>query len=167
MGIEGDINSPSILVFIKHFLPSLAAVGGAEDTAFRIRTERMAQRRHVYDLGIPGVDNQLSDGARIPQGDVLPRLATIQRFVDPIAMRNVATNACLSRADINDARLRRRHSQAANAPDSFFIKKRGPRHGAVGRLPYSAAGRPKVIGVRVPRESRRCQRAPPAEGTDR
>src|SRR6266550_1146291 len=116
MGIEGDINSAGVLVFIKHFLP---------------------------------------------------RLATVESLVNPIAMRNVAPDASLPCADINDVRLRRRHRQTANAPNCFFIKQRGPGHGAVGRLPDSSASRAKVVGIWIPGNSGRGQRSPAAVGTDR
>src|SRR6202171_1874642 len=167
MRIKGDINSAGVLVFIKHFLPSLATIHGAEDAALCIGPEWMTQRGHVHDVWISGMDNQFFDGARIPQADVLPRLATVESLINPVAMRNVATDASLSRTDIDDVRLRGRHSQAANAPDSFLIKERAPSHCAVGRLPHSAAGRAKVIGVRVPRDSRRRQGSPATEWTNR
>ena len=166
MRIEGDINSARIFIFIEYFLPSLATIRSAEDATLRIGAERMAQRGHIHDVWIPGVDNQFSNGARIPQANVFPRLATIERFVNPISVGDVATDACLSRTDVDDVRLRRRHRQAADAPDCFFIKERGPSHGAVGRLPYSAARRAEVIGVRVPRDSRRRQGSPTTERTN-
>ena len=93
------------------------------------------------------MNDQFSDGARIPQADVLPRLATVESLVNPITMRNVATNASLPRADIDDVGLRGRYSQAANAPNSFLVKERGPSHGAVGRFPNSTARRAEIIGV--------------------
>src|SRR5438046_253098 len=113
------------------------------------------------------MNNQFSDGARIPQADVFPRLATVESLVNPIAVRNVATDASFPCADVDDVRLRRRYRQTSNAPDCFFIKQRGPGHGAVGRLPDSAACRAKVVGIWIPRNSGRGQRSPAAVGTDR
>src|ERR1700722_820257 len=81
-------------------------------------------------------------------------------------MRNVAANAGLASPHINDIVIRIRYRNAANRRRALLVKNRSPGHGAVGRLPSSAARRAEIIGRWIARNSRRRQRPPAAEGPD-
>src|SRR5271167_5070988 len=56
-GIERDIDSARVLVFVQDLFPSLASVGGTKDPPLGVWAERMAQRRDIGDVGVLGIDN--------------------------------------------------------------------------------------------------------------
>src|SRR5581483_3163678 len=89
-GIEGDVNAAGVRVFVEHFLPGLAAVGGAEDAALFVGAELMAESGNEHVLG---VDDDFGDGARVTQPDVLPCLAAVHGLVYAVAVRDVAADA--------------------------------------------------------------------------
>src|SRR4029077_1446738 len=100
-GIESDVDATGVFIFIKNFLPCLAAVGGAKDAALGIRTVRMTQGGYKNDIRIFGIDDDPADGAAVMQPDVLPRLASVERLVNSISVRNVPTDAGFPRAHVN------------------------------------------------------------------
>ena len=63
MRIESNVDAAGIFVFVQNFFPGLAAVGRAEDSALRVRTVRMPERRHKNDVRIGGINNYFADGA--------------------------------------------------------------------------------------------------------
>src|SRR5437879_639553 len=77
MGVKSNVDSASVLILVENFLPGFASIDCAENTALRIRTKGMPQRRHEGNVGIRGIDDDLADRARITQANVLPRLAAI------------------------------------------------------------------------------------------
>src|SRR5277367_860705 len=97
MWIEGHIDTARVLVLIENFLPGLAPVNRPENSTLSVRPVHMSQRRHKRNIRIRRINNDLADGARIFQPNVLPGLAAIQRFVNSISVRDIAANARLSR----------------------------------------------------------------------
>src|SRR5215469_11486049 len=95
--IKRDVDPTRVFVLIKNLLPSLAAIGRAENSALRIRPIRMPQRRDKHDVWIRRMDNDLPDRPRIMEPDVLPGLPAVERFVNPITVRDVPSNASFPR----------------------------------------------------------------------
>ena len=167
MRIEGDVDAARVFVFVENFLPGLAAIGRAENAALCVRAIGMPQRRHENDVGIRRIDDDFADRARIPQANVLPGLAAIERLVNAVAVRDVAANAGFARSDVEDVRDSSSHTAMLPIADvPSLIENRGPSHRAVGGLPHSAAGRAEIIGRGIARNSGRGQRASAAKGTD-
>src|SRR5512132_2769459 len=90
IGVEDDVDGARVLVLVENLLPRLAAVGGAEDAAFRVRAEGVADRRDQHDVRITRVDDDRADLARVLQPDVVPGLAAVGRFIYAVAVGVVA-----------------------------------------------------------------------------
>ena len=123
----------------------------------------MAERRDKDDIGIPRVNDDFANRARIFQADVLPGFSGVQRLPDAVALRNVAANAGFAGAHIDDVRIGHRDRDTADRGRSIFVKDRRPGVCAVDGFPYAAAGRSEVVGGGVAGNSRGGQRAASAE----
>ena len=166
MRVEGYVNASGVFVFVEHFLPRLAAIGCAENAALSVWPVGVAKGRHKNNIGIAGIDDDLADGTGIAQSNVLPGLAAVERFVDPIPLRNVAANAGFTRADVNRVVIGVGYRQAANGSSSLFIEHWRPTQCAVRGLPYAATGHPEIIGCGIAGNSGCGQRASATEGSD-
>src|SRR5664279_857408 len=93
MRIEYNIDRAGIFVLEQNFLPGLAAVGGAEDAALRVRPPCVSQSCDENDVGVAWVDDDRSDVARVFQPNVCPRPAGIGRFVHAVPVGNIAAKA--------------------------------------------------------------------------
>src|SRR5258707_13154103 len=111
VGIEGKIDAAAVLIFIEHLAPALAAIGGAEDAALRVGTERMAQRGHKRDVGIFRIHNDAADGLRVAKPAVRPHLAGVDLLVNAIAAADVAAIAGLACAPLADIMIGRRYGK--------------------------------------------------------
>ena len=165
-GIEGDVDASGVFVFVENFLPGLAAVGGAEDTAFGVWSVGMAESGYENDFGIAGIDDDFADGAAVAQADVLPGLASVERLVDSVAVTDVAADAGFAGADINGIAIGIGYGEAADRTTTLFIEHWDPALGAVGGLPDSAAGGAEIVGGGIAGDSGCGERASAAEGAD-
>src|SRR5260370_18579697 len=104
----------SIVVFVENLFPSLTAVACAKNATRGVWTVWMSKGCDENNIRICGVDDDLADGATVTQANILPDLATIQRLVHSIAVRDIAADAGLSRADINHVWIRIGHGDAAD-----------------------------------------------------
>jgi hypothetical protein len=50
----------------------------------------MTERRHVHDVGVPRMDDDLGDDVGLGQAHVRPSLAGVGRSVDAVALHDVA-----------------------------------------------------------------------------
>ena len=66
----------------------------------------MAQGGDKSGVRIFGVDDDCADMLGIPQANVLPGFAAINRLVYPVAIRHIAANAGLTRTHVNDVMVR-------------------------------------------------------------
>src|SRR6202166_939101 len=114
MRIEGDIDAASVLVSIEHLLPTFAAIGSTENSAFRVRPIGMAQCRYKNNVWIIGIDDDFADGAAIVQTNIFPGLACVQRFVDAVALGNIAAQTGLPGSNVNDVVIGIRDGKAAD-----------------------------------------------------
>src|SRR5580704_4508745 len=145
MRIKSDINPAGVVVFVANFLPGLAAIVGAEDAALGVRPEGMPEGRNIDDVRIRGIDDDPANRSRIAQADVLPGLAPIERFVDSVTMRDVATNTSFASPDINNIGIGGRNGEAADRRYVLLVEDGSPSHGAVGRFPDASAGRAEIV----------------------
>ena len=99
-GSEDHFDSSGAVIEIKDLVPSLAAIAGAKNAAFGVWAVSMAEGGNVNDIGICGVNDECADVASVAEADVGPGLARIGGFVDSVAIRNVAANACFTRSSV-------------------------------------------------------------------
>src|SRR5688500_7757619 len=102
----------------------------------------MTQRCHVNQIRILWMNSDARDLSRVFETDSLPRLASIVRLVNTIAVRDVAANRRLTHADVNRVWIRIRDCDGANGACSKHraIADRVPVDAAVCRFPNAAAG---------------------------
>ena len=147
--------------------PRLAAVGRLEHAAFIVGRRRMAERRNVDDVGVGRVDANLRDRLGIGEARVRPRLAGVDRFVDAVALHDVAADARLAHTDEHDVGIALGDRDGADRRAfDLAVGHRIPRLAAVGRLPQSAADRPEVVLVNADRAARGRDRTAAAHGAD-
>ena len=134
----------------QHLLPALAAVLRPEHAALRVRAVRMPDGRDVHDVRIRRVNADAPDLAAVGQADVRPGLAGVGRLVDPVARRQVAAQARLAHADVDDVRIRLRDGDRADrsGPEEA-VRDVAPGHAGVVGLPDAAAGRAHVVDERL------------------
>ena len=82
VGIHDQIDRAGLLAHEEHPLPTLTAVVGAIDTPFRVGAKGMAQRGHVDEVGVLGMDADLGDVIGVVQPHVAPALPAVGGFVN-------------------------------------------------------------------------------------
>jgi hypothetical protein len=92
----------------------------------------MSEGRDQRDVGIARVDDDCSDVTRVLEADILPSSAGVSRFVNAIAVRDVAPKAGFSAARIKHVRIGVRHRDGANRRDALVIERRRPTEAAIG-----------------------------------
>src|SRR5579862_4089877 len=132
MRIECYVDAACVFVFVENFFPGLSAIGGAENPALRVRAVWMSQRRYEHDVRIRRIDDDLADGARIAQPNILPGLAAIQGSINSVAVGNVSADAGLSRANVQYVVVGTCHRDAPECRRSFFVENWRPCRRAVG-----------------------------------
>ena len=161
--IENHVDRAGLVVLEKHLLPGRAAIAGAEDSPFLVLAVRMAQRRHKNHVRVPRIDNHRADVLRILEARVLPRLASVHRLVNPVAVSDVAANAGFTRARIDHVVVGRGHGNRANRGDRLLIENRLPAHARVRALPHSAGSAAEIKDIGLARHARHRQHASSAE----
>src|SRR5579875_847175 len=127
----------------------------------------VAQCRYVDQVGIVRMDAYLGDVTRVRQAEVRPGLTCVGRFIDAVAMRDVAANGCLAHANVDDVRVRGGDGYRANR--GAFEKAIGdvfPDQAAIDGFPDTAARRAEIKYLRVLRVSADGDDAATAERTD-
>src|SRR5258708_38823566 len=100
MWIEHHVDTACVFVHVQNFCPGLAAIGGAEDPAFRIGAEWVSQRSYENDIRIFRMNDQLSNRAAVAKSHVPPRLTAVERLINAIALCRVAANAGFAGAGV-------------------------------------------------------------------
>src|ERR1051325_5081723 len=103
--VEDEIDRARLVVTIENLLPGLAAVFRAEDAALSVRAEGVPERRDVDDIRVARVNAHAPYLPRVFEAHALPGLARVGRFVDAVAVRDIAANRRLAHADIDDVRV--------------------------------------------------------------
>src|SRR5205085_6095727 len=98
----GEVDGAGPRAAKEDFLPGTSAIAGAIEPALLVRSPRVPQRRDVDQVGVVRVDADLGDVPRVGQAHVSPRLAAVGRLVDAVAVRDVAADARLTCAGIDD-----------------------------------------------------------------
>ena len=164
--VKGKIDGSGILVFKKHALPRLAAVGGAEHTALGIRGVRVAEHCRENHVRIVGVYEDAPDLPTVLEPDMRPGAAGVLRFVHPVAVGNVRAHVRLARTHINHLGVRRRNRNGADGSDGLAVKDGRPHAAGVRGFPNTSAHRAKIKSVGLPGNAGGRKRPPAARGAD-
>ena len=84
--IHGHIVHSRIFADLQNFFPCFAAVNGFVKSSVAARPPDGTFGRHIYDVRIFGMDNDLADLTRRFQTHVFPRVAAVFRFVNAVAV---------------------------------------------------------------------------------
>ena len=109
----------------------------------------MSERSDKGDVRILGVHGEASDGMRVGKPNKLPRLPGVDRLVNTVSTNDVAANARLSRAHINDIGVRfgNRYRPDRRRCILRLVENWFPVEATISRLPHAAGGGAKVINV--------------------
>ena len=153
--VDREVDAAGRCAAGEDFLPGLAAVLRAEDAALGVRAVRVAERRDERGVGIARIDPDLSDVPGVREAEVRPGLTAVGRAVHPVAVRDVAADAGLAHAGVDDVRVRGRDRDGADRRAlEEAVAHVAPVEAAVRRLPHPAAAGAEVEGVplaRIPR----------------
>ena len=101
-GIDGDIADAGVLVDVEGFVPGGAAIGGHEDAAIGVGAPEIAERGHVDDVGVGGVDHDAPDVVGVPEADGLPGFAGVHGLLDAVAPGGALAIIGLAGSDVED-----------------------------------------------------------------
>ena len=156
-GIHGEVHRPRLVVHEEDLLPAGAPVLRAEDPALRVGAEGVAERGHVDEVGVLGMDADAPDLPRVLEADALPGLSRVRRTCRP-RRRGRRCRGCSSRPFPRRRRWDRRRRPRPRPP----IPCRSARpSSAASWSPRPSSSRPRR---RWPRSSRRAA-APGTPGT--
>ncbi len=130
-------------------MPGLAAVGGAKEAAFGVGAIGMAESGDEDDVGIGGMDDDFADGAGIFEAYVFPGFAGIDRFVDAVALGEIATDAGFAGANVDGVGIGGGDGEGADGRRFFVIEEGLPGESAIGGFPDAATDGAEVPGVRI------------------
>ena len=101
-GIDLNIGAAGVFVLRNDLLPVLPTVGGAIDSSLLAWSVGMAEHRSEDFIRVARIDGEGGYLLSVDQAEMLPGLARICRFVDPIADGEIGTMQSLTAAYIND-----------------------------------------------------------------
>src|SRR5207245_8105107 len=133
-GVHGQVDRSRFLVLEEDLLPALPAVPGTEDAALRVRTVGVAEGRDVGEVRVLRVHEESADLARVLEAHGRPGLAGLGGLINAVAVGEVATDARLAGADVDDVRVRVGDVDGADRRDRFLVEEARPGAPAVRRL---------------------------------
>src|ERR1044072_3069328 len=86
--IELNVVGAGPLIAAEYFRPRLSAVGGLVDAAVTSLSPERTLRRDVDDIGVARVDENAPNVLRLFEPGVRPALASVDRLVDAVAVRD-------------------------------------------------------------------------------
>ena len=115
-GIHHQFGAAGVHARIEHPGPGETAVGRLVDAAVAAGLPEIAEGRDVDDIGIDRVDHDPGDLLRGAEPHVLPGLATVGRFVDPVAPGGTLPVVVLAGADPDQIGIVRRDGDGPDRP---------------------------------------------------
>src|SRR4029079_3436094 len=98
--IESERDGSGVLVLIKNLLPRFATIGRTKHAALFVGAVRMTERSDVNEIRIARIDEDRADLLGVAQAEMLPRLATVSRFVHAVAGGEIRTLKSFAAADV-------------------------------------------------------------------
>src|SRR6516225_5190240 len=112
--IHSDIDRACMGIFEKHSFPGFSPIEAAIDAAFIVWSIGMAQRSYEDDIRIAGMNEYARNMLCVCQTDVEPGPAPIRALIHSVPIGNVAANAGLPGANIDDVRIRNSHRDCSD-----------------------------------------------------
>lgn len=145
-----EVNRAGAFVMEKYLRPRLPAIAGAVDAALRVWAEAMPEGRDVDSFRVSGMHNDAGDIVRRFKAAVPPCLAAILSHIHTVATGDIARQAALPGANIDDIRRawgngNRTHRTTAECA----VTERSPRRAAIVCPPDPAAACPAIKRFRV------------------
>src|SRR5258707_4642464 len=142
MWIHGKPGASYIFSAKEHSFPMLAAVDGAKDAAFLLRSGSASKGADKYDVGIRGMPDDAADAAGIGKTHVGPGFPGVGGFIDSVAHYvAIANHPRLASSHPNDARVGRCNGQSADGCGGLLGQDRCPTTDAGHLLSNSDRGR--------------------------
>ncbi len=145
--IERQIDGSGRITAVEHLRPAPSAVVTAIDTARRIWSEHMPQRRHQHPIGVARIDQDRADVSCRVEPQVAPCRPAVIRAIDAIAGHDVVSCRHLARSGIEHPGVRRRDRERADRGTLFVLHQARPGPAGVIGLPDPAAGATEVEAV--------------------
>ena len=108
-----------------------------------VRPEGVAERRDENDVRIFRMNDERADVARIFQADVFPIPAAIDRFINAVAVSDVAAQRRFAGAGVNRVVIDGATAIAPIEELILLIENRRPVRAAIGCFPNAAGDAPK------------------------
>ena len=137
-GIDFDVVGAGVLVLVEHLFKSLAAVGGTENAALRVRTVGMAEHRDKKAIGIARIDGDLRNLLAFAEAEMRPGPACVVGFINAVADRKIGALEAFAAADVDDVCIRRSDRDGADGTTGLIIEDGLPGSAEVGGLPHAA-----------------------------
>ncbi len=147
--VGGDVGAGGLLVEEEHALPRGAAICRLVDAALLARPPLAPEDAGVDDVGVPRVDHDTGDLVGLLEPDALPVIAPVDRLVHPVADRGVVARIPLTRTDVDDIAVARRHRDRPDRDRPLVIEDRREGRPAVGGPDDPTVGPRHVVRERV------------------
>ncbi len=164
--VDADVVGAGVFVLVEHLLEVLAAVGRAKDSAFGIRTVRMAERGDEEPVGVRGVHVDHGDHLAVAKTEVHPGLASISGFVDTVTHGEIRSDDAGARADVDDVRVGGGDRDRADRTGWLVVEQRYPSRTVISRAPHAAVIEPDVEEIGLAGYAGQRPGAPRAGGPD-
>ena len=154
------------MIEVEDLLPGRPAVDGLEDSALDVGAVRVAQRRHVDDVGVVRVNDQAADLLHVGEADVLPVLTEVGRLEDTVPYRQIGAVEPFAGAHVDDVRMRGRDREIADRSRGRGVEDRSPGAPEVVGLPHAPVVDPYIEDARLGRNPDPADRAAGAKRAD-
>src|SRR5258708_181918 len=150
---DRQIRNADLAARIENLGPMRSTVCGLVDAAFFVGTIGVTKRADIDDIRVSRVDHDPADLARVLQTDVGPSSAAINRFVNPVARREIRTNVGLARPNVDGLRVRWGYNDGADRADGLVVEDWRPNSSSVGRFPDASVDPTKIKCCGVARDA--------------
>src|SRR5581483_3861249 len=147
--VHHDVGEASVLINELDVVPGLAAISRFVNAAIFVRSEQVAHRSYVNNIGIFRISDDASDRLDVLQTHVCEGLSAISRFVDSIANCRALSVIGFAAANPNDIRIRLKYSNVAYGRNWIFLKHRFPGRSIVCGFPDTAGSKTHIEGVGI------------------
>ena len=164
--VEGEVHGAGALVLVEHFLPGLAAIGGAEDAALRIWTVGVAEHGDEEAVRIARVHEDGGDLLSVAQSEVTPRLAGVSGFVHAVADGEIGTLEAFAAAYVDDVGIGGGEGDGADGTGRLVVEDGLPGAAEVVGLPDAAVVHADVEDVGLAGDTGGADGAAATKGAD-
>src|SRR5579871_1424138 len=164
--IEGQVDGAGMLVLVEDFLPGLAAVRRAEDTALRVRAVGMPEHGDEESVWVPRIDQDRGDLLSLAKSEMAPGFSAIRALVDSVADGEVGALQALAAPHIDDIGVGGGERDGADGSGGLVVEGGVPGAAVVVGLPDAAVVDADVEDIGLIGDSGRADGTSSAERSD-